>query len=434
MDRKLSSPASLRGEVTPPGDKSISHRAVIFNAIAEGKALVSNLSPGADCQATIDCMRALGVNIEAAPSAAQPAFEVRGAGLHGLKEPADVLNAGNSGTTTRLVTGLLAGQPFLSILTGDASLRSRPMERLVKPLRLMGAQLWGRANDSRAPLAIKGCKLKGIIYSLPVASAQLKTALLLAALYGESDTILEEPSPSRDHTERLLKAMGARLTIEGKRITLSPGPGPLRCIDLSIPGDLSSAAFWLVAAAIHPHAEVRVKNCNLNPGRTGIIEALQAMGADIKIDNERQQGGEPLADLTVTSSHLAGTVLHGEIIPRMIDEIPTIALAASVAKGTTVIHDASELRVKESDRIKNTVSELSKMGARIEELPDGMIIHGVGRLHGARVESHRDHRLAMTLGIAGLVAQGETIVSGAEWIDISYPTFWQDMDRLSTSQ
>jgi 3-phosphoshikimate 1-carboxyvinyltransferase len=431
MKQKVSPSRALAGEVRPPGDKSISHRAVILNGIAEGKARLTNFSPGADCLSTLACMRALGVEIAGDLSGAAPSLSIHGAGGRGLREAVDVLNAGNSGTTMRLLAGLLAAQPFLSIITGDQSLRSRPMGRIVEPLRLMGASIWGRGNDSLAPLAIRGQRLHGIEYRLPVASAQVKSALLLAGLFAEDNTTVEEPAPSRDHTERLLQEMGASLHREGRHTRVSPLTGPLKALDMRIPGDISSAAYWLVAGATHPDARIRIKDVGLNPTRSGIIDVLEAMGADIKVENRRVEGGEPVADLEVSSSSLRGIEVSGEMIPRVIDEIPVIAVAASLATGTTMIRDAAELRVKESDRISTTAEELSKMGARIEALPDGMIVHGVGRLVGANCHSHDDHRLAMTIAVAALGAQGDTVIDSAEAVDISYPSFWSDLDRLS---
>jgi 3-phosphoshikimate 1-carboxyvinyltransferase len=432
MEKRVSGISVVQGEVTPAGDKSISHRAVILNSIAEGKAEISNFSPGGDCLSTLVCLESLGVEIKRQEPAELPPFlEVWGVGRAGLREAGDVLDAGNSATTVRLLAGLLATQPFLSIITGDASLRSRPMGRVIHPLSLMGAHIWGRGEDSLVPLAIKGGTLHGIEYTLPVPSAQLKSALLIAALFAEGGTTIEEPLPSRDHTERLLKAMGANLERNGSRIFLTPSP--LTPLDLHIPGDISSAAYWLVAGAIHPHAEVEVVNCGVNPTRSGIIDVLRDMGARLEVIPQRQQESEPAANIRVKSSDLMAVDIDSEKTLRLIDEIPLLALAACVARGTTTIRDAGELRVKESDRIATTVKELSALGARIEELPDGIIIHGGRQLRGAAVDSHGDHRLAMTLGIAALVAQGETVISNAGVADISYPAFWQDMDRLTRS-
>lgn len=428
MDQRVRWASILRGEVIPPGDKSISHRALILNSVAGGKARVDNFSPGADCLATVACLRQLGVEIvEESPGS----LTVSGVGKEGLKEPKDVLNAGNSATTIRLLAGLLAAQPFLSIITGDESLRSRPMARLIHPLRLMGAEVWGRGGDSLAPLAIKGNQLRGIKYQLPVASAQLKSAVLIAALFAQGNTTVEEPAPSRDHTERMLRAMGAKLKSDGLRITLTPDPVPLVPLDLHIPGDISSAAFWLVAGAIHPNARIEVRNTGINPTRMGIIEVLLDMGAKLRIENERIEAGEPVADLIVESSDLVGRQIGGSLIPRLIDEIPLIAIAGCVARGTTVIRDAAELRVKETDRIRATMKELSRLGADIGELPDGLIIRGGKTLKGGECHSYHDHRLAMAWGIAGLVAQGETIIHDAEAVAFSYPGFWSDLERLS---
>lgn len=426
MEKRVKGCSNLKGEVAPPGDKSISHRAVILNSIASGKARIANFSSGDDCLAMISCLRALGVEIIKESGL----LTVSGVGKEGFTEPADVLNARNSATTMRLLAGLLAAQPFLSIITGDESLRSRPMARLIHPLRTMGADIWGRGYDSLAPLAIKGGQLRGIDYTSPVASAQLKSAILIAGLFAEGGTTVEEPATSRDHTERMLGAMGADLQRDGSKIALTP-PISLSPIDITIPGDISSAAFWLVAAAIHPNAHITVIKTGINPTRTGIIDVLLEMGAKLRVKNERTEGGEPVADLEVESSELVGTEIGGCIIPRLIDEIPLIALAGSLARGTTTIREAEELRVKESDRIGATVKELSKLGADIEELPDGMVIHGGRELKGGECYSHHDHRLAMTLGIAGLVAQGETVIHGAEAVDVSYPSFWQDLERLT---
>ncbi|MEE8472769.1 MAG: 3-phosphoshikimate 1-carboxyvinyltransferase [Dehalococcoidia bacterium] len=430
MDRKIAGCATLDGEVSLPGDKSISHRALIFGAIAQGRARIGNLSPGADCRSTMACLGQLGVEMEELCSSPL-AVEVRGVGGSGLREAEDVLDAGNSGTTMRLLAGLLAAQPFLSILTGDRSLRSRPMGRIMEPLRLMGAQVWGRGAGTMAPLAIRGGELQGITYRLPVASAQLKSALLLAGLFARGETTLEEPGPSRDHSERMLRAMGARLEGENGRITISPLSRPLKAGDVTVPGDISSAAYWLVAGAIHPHARVRLEGVGINPTRSGILDALRAMGARLEIEKEGWEGGEPVADLLIESSELRGIDLEGDMIPRTIDELPLLAVAASAARGTTTIRQAGELRVKESDRIATTVGELSRLGVDIEELPDGMVIRGGGGLRGGEVDSHHDHRLAMALAVAGLAGRGEVVLHNAEAVDISYPAFWRDLDTLT---
>jgi 3-phosphoshikimate 1-carboxyvinyltransferase len=430
MRKTIRSPRRMRGSIEAPGDKSISHRAAILNAIARGEAAVENFQGGADCLATLRCLRALGVKID---WDGQGTLRVQGGGRFGLSESAAVLNAGNSGTTMRLLAGLLAGQPFFSVLTGDVSLRSRPMERVVEPLRAMGARIQGRAGGTRPPLAIEGGSLRGIRYRLPVASAQVKSALSLAALYGEGETILEEPAPSRDHTERMLRAMGAELLGgEGDGLRISPAQRELTPLSLRVPGDISAAAFWLVAAAAHPDAEIRLTGVGVNPSRSGIIDALASMGASIVLEEERMWGCEPVADIGVRSSSLRASVIEGSLIPRLIDEIPVLALAACFAEGETVIRQAGELRLKESDRIRTTVLELRRLGASIEELPDGMVIRGVGYLKGGMCSSHGDHRLAMTLAVAGLLAQGETEVRGAQASSISYPVFWHHLEELSS--
>lgn len=432
MEELIKRPPRLEGQIAAPSDKSISHRALIFNAIAKGTAHVSNLSASADVTSTMRCLRALGVRIEAEkdPEGKQGWYQVQGAGAAGLSEPPDVLDAGNSGTTTRLLSGVLAAQPFLSIITGDSSLRSRPMDRVVKPLRQMGAEITGRKGGSLAPLVIHGTSLHGIEHTLPVASAQVKSSLLLAGLYAQGETVLHQPAQSRDHTERMLRAMGAHLVEDG--LTIIVRPSELTALDIEVPGDISSAAFWLVAGACHPQASVTVTNVGVNPSRTGILDVLQQMGASITLRNHRTQGGEPVADIQVRSSQLQAVEVGGDLIPRMIDELPLLAVAACFAKGSTVIRDAQELRVKETDRISTTVQELSKLGARVEERPDGMVIHGTGKLSGARCRSHGDHRLAMSLAIAGLLASGETVVQGAQAAKVSYPEFWQHLRVIAS--
>ncbi|MEK9659605.1 MAG: 3-phosphoshikimate 1-carboxyvinyltransferase [Chloroflexota bacterium] len=424
MRAVISPPKSLRGELTPPGDKSISHRSAIFNAIAEGSARVENFGPGADCRSTLRVLRGLGVRIEGSG----PALTVHGVGLHGLAEPANVLNAGNSGTTTRLMSGVLAAQPFLTVLTGDRSLRSRPMARVLDPLRAMGATVDGRDGGRLAPLVFRGGALRGITYQMPVASAQVKSALLLAGLFAQGETVLEQPARSRDHTELMFAAMGVRVREEGLRLSIEPAS--LRAVDVRVPADISSAAYWLVAAVAHPDAEVTVRNVGVNPSRTGVLDALAQMGADVRMVNRREEGGEPVADLVARSSRLRGTVLEGDLIPRLVDEVPVLALAACFAEGVTEVRDAAELRVKESDRITTTATELNRMGARVSELPDGLRITGVGRLSGAEGRTYDDHRIAMTLGVAGLLARTRTMVVKAENAAVSYPSFWEDIAAL----
>jgi 3-phosphoshikimate 1-carboxyvinyltransferase len=330
----------------------------------------------------------------------------------------------------RLLGGLLASQPFLSVITGDASLRNRPMSRLIEPLRLMGADIWGRGRDSFAPLVIRGKKLRGIDFALSVPSAQIKSAILLAGLFAQGDTVLHQTIPSRDHTERMLKQMGAGLEKQGNSISLVPLSGPLVPLSIRVPGDISSAAYFLVAGAIHPNARIVIRGCGINYTRTGIIDVLLAMGANLKIDNERVEASEPLADIVVESSELKGVEVGGDSIPRLIDEIPVLAVAGCIAKGKTVVRDAGELRVKESDRIATVVGELSRLGAKIEPLPDGMVIYGGRCLSGAVVDSHFDHRLAMSLAVAGLVAKGETAIKGARVAQVSYPGFWQTLQQI----
>ena len=428
--KNILSPKRLAGEIAVPGDKSISHRALILNSLALGNSRISNLSPGKDCISTIHCLRALGVKLTERDGK-PPAILISGVGNKGLTEACNILNAGNSGTTMRLLSGVLSSQHFLSIITGDISLRSRPMKRLIEPLRLMGAEIYGRHDDSLAPLVIKGKKLHGVSYTLPVPSAQIKSAILLAGLFAQGDTIVKQLQPSRDHTERLLQRMGAKLGSDNTHITITPLNTPLTAVDLHVPGDISSAAYWLVAGAIHPNAKVKIMNCGINPTRTGIIDALLAMGARLRIENQRLEGNEPVADLHVESSNLKGIEIGGDLIPRLIDEIPLLAVAACVAEGKTVIREASELRVKESDRIESTSRELSRLGADIEELSDGMVIHGGKALLGNEVRSHGDHRLAMSLAIAGLVAGGTTSIQNARVAEISNPAFWLELDNLA---
>jgi 3-phosphoshikimate 1-carboxyvinyltransferase len=417
----------LEGEAVLPGDKSISHRAVILNSLAEGRAKIDNFAPGRDCLATVKCVRALGVEIDRRGSRDSTGLLVSGTGSDGLKEASNVLDAENSGTTMRLLGGLLASQPFLSVVTGDVSLRNRPMGRLIEPLRLMGAEMWGRGRDSFAPLVIKGKKLQGIDFTLPVPSAQIKSAILLAGLFARGNTVLHQAIISRDHTERMLKQMGASLESRGNSVSLLPLSSPLVPLNVRVPGDISSAAYFMVAGAIHSNARIVLRDCGINPTRTGIIDILLAMGARLKIDNERLEASEPLGDIVVESSELKGIEVSGDIIPRLIDEIPVLAVAGCVAKGKTVIRDAGELRVKESDRIATVVNELSRLGAKIEPLPDGMIIYGGSSLLGTEVDSHFDHRLAMSLAVAGLIAKGETTIKHAQVAQVSYPAFWQTL-------
>ena len=422
--RTISRPSALNGELSVPGDKSISHRSLILNAMARGTARVSGLSNGEDVMSTMECLRGLGVEITEGTHPGE--YTVFGSGPV-LGEPTDILDAGNSGTSMRLLSGLLAAQPFMSVLTGDASLRTRPMRRIVEPLQRMGAQVMARQEGTLAPLVIRGGSLRGIEYDLPVASAQVKSCILLAGLSADGDTVIHQPALSRDHTERMVTAMGAAVEEDGLDLLLRPSE--LKAVDISVPGDISSAAFWIVAGLCHPNSRVLVHGVGLNPSRTGIIDALQAMGAgdSLKLVDERTEGGEPVADLLVTPGRLRGTEIGGDMIPRILDEVPILAVAACFAEGETVIRDATELRVKESDRIATTVEELSRLGADIEAREDGMVIRGTGRLKGAACLSHSDHRLAMSMAVCGLLAEGATEVHGAEDASISYPSFWEDM-------
>ena len=416
----------LRGTITVPGDKSISHRAAIFNALAQGDATVQNFLQADDCRSTLAVLRALGIEW----SLDDGVLTVHGAGLNGLREPDGVLDCGNSGTTMRLMTGVLAGQPFLSILDGDASLRGRPMSRIVEPLRTMGAQIDGRDSGRLAPLAIRGGGLHGGRHRLPMASAQVKSAILLAALFAERETLVEEPARSRDHTERMLAAMGARISGEGPVVRMEPG-ATLEPLSLRVPNDISAAAFWMVAATVHPDAELRLASVGVNPTRTGIIDALRSMGGDIAVEEERTVGGEPVADIVVRSSKLEGTEVAGDMIPRLLDEVPVLAVAAAHAHGRTVIRDAQELVVKESDRIASTASQLSVLGVNVDARADGMTIEGGAGTGGGSVRSFGDHRLAMALAIAGLCGRSEVTIEGADAVTVSYPDFWRHVDEVS---
>ncbi len=421
---------SLQGTLQIPGDKSISHRALMLGAIAEGETIIEGLLLGEDPRSTAECFRAMGAKIS--PLNSQK-VTVQGIGLGQLQEPSDVLNAGNSGTTMRLMLGLLAShRDRLFCVTGDDSLRSRPMSRVIKPLQEMGAQIWGRNNDSLAPLAVKGQTLKPIHYHSPIASAQVKSCILLAGLMTEGQTTVTEPALSRDHSERMLQAFGATLDIDAttNSVTITGHP-QLTGQKVIVPGDISSAAFWLVAASIVEGSELLIENVGINPTRTGILEALEKMGANISLENERVITGEPVADLRVKATQLKACTLEGDIIPRLIDEVPILAVAALFAQGTTIIKDAAELRVKESDRLAVIASQLGKMGASITELPDGLEITGRQELNGAEVDSCGDHRIAMSLAIAALVAKGQTIINGAEAAAISYPEFVGSLEAIA---
>ncbi|MEM9003409.1 MAG: 3-phosphoshikimate 1-carboxyvinyltransferase [Cyanobacteria bacterium P01_F01_bin.86] len=421
---------ALKGRIRVPGDKSISHRALMLGSIAMGETRIQGLLLGEDPRSTAACFQAMGVQLS---SLEDEWVVVQGVGLGNLQEPPNILDAGNSGTTLRLMLGLLASHAgrFFTV-TGDASLRSRPMGRVITPLTQMGATIWGRQDNTLAPLAVQGQQLKPIHYHSPIASAQVKSCVLLAGLLTEGPTKVTEPSLSRDHSERMLRAFGADLTVdqEARTVTVN-GPASLTGQVVVVPGDISSAAFWLVGAAITPGSDLVIENVGINPTRTGILEALQAMNADITLENERLVTGEPVADLRVRYGPLKAAHFQGDLIPRMIDEIPILAVAALFAEGTTVIQDAAELRVKESDRIAVIASQLNQMGACITELPDGLeIVGGLTALTGAEVDSYADHRVGMSLAIAALRAKGATILNRAEAASISYPTFMKTLDQV----
>lgn len=416
----------FKGEVTPPGDKSISHRSLMLGALASGKTVVTGFLNCDDTISTANAMRAMGAGIEINGTD----VAATGNGLRGLKEPGDVIDAGNSGTTTRLLTGLLGAQDFFSVMTGDKYLRARPMKRVTDPLRLMGARITGREGGNKLPLAIDGGRLRGISYRLPVASAQVKSALLLAGLYASGETEVIEPEPTRDHTERMLGYMGVTLQRNGESITISPQENDFEGKEISVPADISSAAFFVVAALINPGSEVLIRNVGVNPLRTGVVDILKDMGGDISLLDEREVSGEPVADLLVKSSALNGVTIGGALIPRAIDELPVIAAAAAYAEGTTVIKDAAELRVKETDRIKAIASELGKMGADVEEFEDGMAITGKERLTGAECESWGDHRIAMAVAVAASRAEGETGIDDAGAVAVSFPEFFEALKGL----
>ncbi len=425
MSLTITRPNSLRGEIVAPGDKSVSHRAVMFNALSSnGTAKITNFSPGADCTSTVEIMRALGVEVQREPGndGMGDSLHVTGVGLEGLREPSDILDAGNSGTTTRLMTGILAGREMVAILTGDDSLKTRPMGRVIKPLTDMGALITGRSKNTLAPLVFHGGELRGSTYTMPVASAQLKSSLLLAGLRANGVTKLKQPAESRDHTERMFSAMGVTINKSGLDIEIEPSE--LSTIDVQVPGDISSAAFWMVAGVCHPDSELLIKNVGINPTRSGIITALKMMDADITVIDERDVAGEPVADLMVKSSNLKGIELNGDIVPLLIDEIPVIAVAAAIAQGETVIKDAEELRVKESDRIQASVNWLRGAGVNVEGTADGMILGGGDVIGGGEFSAHDDHRIAMSLGIAGLISSQPISVVDTEVAGISYPDFW----------
>ncbi len=427
MDLTVRATPRLAGETTVPGDKSITHRALLFGAMGDGPSRIWDHLEGGDCRATMACLERLGIVVE---RVAEAEIIVHGRGLRGWRPPAAPLDCGRSGTTMRLLAGLLAGQSFPSVLTGDAQLLGRPMGRVVEPLRRMGARI--RATEENSPpLEIDGGSLQGVRYELPVASAQVKSCVLLAGLYAQGPTVVVEPAPSRDHTERMLRARGAPLESRGFEHTLAGPVERLSALDIRVPGDLSSAAYLLVAALLAREGRLVVRGVSVNPTRTGLLSVLNRMGARMTLQNLRSEGGEPVADLSAEPSTLRAAEVGGDLVPRMIDEFPILALAATQAEGVTRVRDAAELRVKESDRISAIVGELSALGAHIQERPDGFNVHGPTPLHGGPVHSHGDHRLAMTLAVAGLVASGSTRVQHAECVADSYPGFERVLGDLA---
>lgn len=409
------------GQIKVPGDKSISHRAVMLGSLANGVTEISGFLKGADCLSTIDCFRKMGIDIDINGEN----VTVHGNGLRGLKKPDEMLYTGNSGTTTRLLCGILAGQNFDTSITGDTSIQKRPMGRVVKPLSMMGAKI----ENEYCPLYITGTKLHGIDYKMPVASAQVKTAIILAGLYADGETAIHEIEKSRDHTELMLSAMGADLTVDNLDITVKP-TNDLTAVNVDVPSDISSAAFFLVLGAIMPNSQITVTNVGINPTRTGIIDVLKDMGADITLENVHTSAGETVADITVRSSSLKGTTVGGDIIPRLIDELPIIAVAAVFADGQTVIKDAQELKVKETNRIRAVVDEFNKCGINITETDDGMIINGGKSIHGADFKTYGDHRMAMSLTVLAQLADGESTLDDSDCACVSYPTFFDDFYKL----
>ncbi len=421
----------MRGELTVPGDKSISHRAVMLGSIAQGTTEITNFLTGADCLSTIRCFRQMGASIEEKPDC----ILVHGRGLRGLTAPDGTLNTGNSGTTTRLMSGILAGQRFSSLLSGDDSLNSRPMKRIMDPLGQMGARITSVNGNGCAPLSIHPGDLHGIAYTSPVASAQVKSAILLAGLYADGETSVTEPVLSRNHTELMLQNFGAYVMT-----ALHPGGSATAYVEpcqelygqqVYVPGDISSAAYFIAAALLTPGSELLIKNVGTNFTRAGFLKICEAMGADITLVNKTIEGGEPRADILARNSSLKGTVIEGELIPTLIDEIPILAVMAALAEGTTVIRDAAELKVKETNRIDTVTAGLAAMGAHVTPTEDGMIIEGASCLTGARIQSHLDHRIAMAFAVAGLAAQGETFIEDSQCVDVSYPEFFQTLEQLS---
>ncbi|MDI6800816.1 MAG: 3-phosphoshikimate 1-carboxyvinyltransferase [Thermodesulfovibrionales bacterium] len=423
---------SLKGEIIPPPDKSISHRAVMFASIAKGRSIVRNFLRAEDPISTMNAFRSMGTEIE---EKAGNALIIHGKGLHGIKEPFDVINCGNSGTTVRLISGILSGNPFFSVLTGDDSLKQRPMARVIAPLKDMGAEISARNGDKYLPMAINGRRLKAIDYKMPVASAQVKSCLILAGLYADGTTAITELQKSRDHTERMLRSMGANIEVDGLVIKVKgqAGQSELTPIDVTVPADFSSAAFFIAAALMVPNSEILIKDVCVNPTRTGMLDVVKNMGANVRIENIRDASGEPVADIYCKNSgSLKAVKISGDIMPSLIDEFPILCVLATQAEGVTEIRGAEELRVKESDRIKAMSVELKKLGVELEEYPDGISIKGKASLKGAVVESYHDHRIAMSLAIAALAAQGTTIINNSSCVDISFPGFFEELKRITS--
>ena len=428
---ELAKITGLRGEVNIPGDKSISHRCIMFGSIASGTTEISNFLQGADCLATINCFRKMGIEIE---NQAEKII-VHGKGLHGLTAPTEILDVGNSGTTTRLISGILVGQPFESKLSGDNSLNSRPMKRIIEPLTKMGGHISSILRNGCAPLYIAPGKLHGIHYDSPVASAQVKSSILLAGLYADGETSVTEPSLSRNHTELMLKEFGADIRSQFDLNTSKATAFIRPCSELygqkiMVPGDISSAAYFIAAGLLVPDSEILIKNTGINATRAGILKVCENMGANITLLNERTEGGEAIADILVRTSKLHGTTISGDIIPTLIDEIPIIAIIAAAAEGTTIIKDAAELKVKETNRIETVVDNLKAMGCDIIATDDGMIIHGGKTLHGTTIHTLLDHRIAMAFSIAALIAEDTTRILDSKCVDVSYPTFYDSFENL----
>lgn len=419
MNKLIKKSEGIRGEISVPGDKSISIRSVIFGSIAEGDTTITGLGTGGDIQSAVRCLKQLGVSFEEKNNS----VIIHGKGLYGLSKPSTVIDVGNSGTTIRLLTGVLAGQKFESTITGDNSIQNRPMKRITNPLKLMGAEIKGKNEDNYAPLKIIGRRLRAIKYVSPIASAQVKSSIMLASLYADGITQILEPYKSRDHSERMLAFMGGNVTVDGNNISIEGGQ-KLKGREIFVPGDISSASFFIAGALIVNNSEILLRNIGVNPTRTGIIDVLQKMGANIYIQNIREINNEPVADILVKSSELKGIEISGETIPRVIDEIPILSVAAALSEGETIIKDAGELRVKETDRIKAVATNLKRLGADVKELSDGIIINGPNALRGAELESFGDHRIALAFSVAGLNADGNTIIKDAEWADISFPGFF----------